>query len=180
VKAAQQFSIADAQLMNKNTACSEIDRVLTAAIIQARPAYLAMPTDIVYEKVPSGRLNTPLSHLPPPNDPETEEFVIKEIVRMVKEVEGDVIILVDACTIRHYVRDDVEELVKKTGFPVYSAPMGKTAISEENSRFGGVGPSPVFSLLFLIFGLRSTLVQLAIQRSRKKSSLRSLFYPSEA
>jgi ABC-type transporter Mla MlaB component len=31
-KAAQQFSIADAQLMNKNTACAEIDRVLTAAI----------------------------------------------------------------------------------------------------------------------------------------------------
>jgi pyruvate decarboxylase len=119
-KAAQQFSIADAQLMNKNTACAEIDRVLTAAITLARPVYLTLPTDIVYEKVPSGRLNTPLDHLPPPNDQEVEDWVINEIVRLVKESKGDVIILVDACTIRHYVRDDVAELVKKTNFPVYS------------------------------------------------------------
>lgn len=87
---------------------------------QARPGYLTLPTDIVYEKVPSGRLNTPLTFLPPPNDPETESFVLNEIVRMVKEANGDVIILVDACTIRHYVREEVDELIRKTHFPVYS------------------------------------------------------------
>lgn len=35
VKAAQQFSIADAQLMNKSTVCAEIDRVLTTTITRA-------------------------------------------------------------------------------------------------------------------------------------------------
>jgi len=124
--------------MNKNTACAEIDRVLTAALVQSRPVYLTLPTDIVYEKVPSGRLNTPLNKIPPPNDPEVEDWIVSEIVRLVKEVDGDVIVLIDACTIRHYVREEVDALVNKTHFPVYSAPMGKTAVSETNPRFGGV------------------------------------------
>jgi len=137
-KAAQQFSIAQAELMNKHTACAEIDRVLTAALVQSRPVYLTLPTDIVYEKVPSGRLNTPLNKIPPPNDPEVEDWIVSEIVRLVKEVDGDVIVLIDACTIRHYVREEVDALIKKTHFPVYSAPMGKTAVSETQPRFGGV------------------------------------------
>jgi pyruvate decarboxylase len=70
--------------------------------------------------VPSGRLNTPLTSIPPENDPEVEDWVKDEIVRLVKEANGDVIILVDACTIRHYVRDEVDELARKTHFPVYS------------------------------------------------------------
>jgi TPP-dependent 2-oxoacid decarboxylase len=36
-KAAQQFSIADAQLMDQASACKEIDRVLTAVMTQVRP-----------------------------------------------------------------------------------------------------------------------------------------------
>jgi pyruvate decarboxylase len=70
--------------------------------------------------VPSGRLKTPLKSIPPPNDAETEEWVIKEIVKLVKEAEENVVILVDACTIRHYVREEVSELAEKTHFPVYS------------------------------------------------------------
>jgi pyruvate decarboxylase len=34
VKAAQQFSVADAQLMEKSNACAQIDRVLTSVITQ--------------------------------------------------------------------------------------------------------------------------------------------------
>ena len=30
------------------------------------------------------------------------------------------------------------DLCEKTGFPVYASPMGKTAISEEYERYGGV------------------------------------------
>jgi pyruvate decarboxylase len=120
VKAAQQFSIADAQLMDAPRACAEIDRVLTAVMTQARPGYLTLPTDIAYAKVPSGRLQTPLTSLPPPNDEETEAAVIRDIVQMIKDVDGDALILVDACTIRHYVRDEVQELIERTHFPTYS------------------------------------------------------------
>jgi pyruvate decarboxylase len=120
VKAARNFSIADAQLMERSNACSEIDRVLTQVITHARPGYLTVPTDIAYEKVPSGRLKTPLSPLVLHNDPDTEKFVIDEIVKLVEAADGDVIVLVDVCTIRHRVREEVEELIKRTQFPTYS------------------------------------------------------------
>jgi pyruvate decarboxylase len=102
---------------------------------------LTLPTDICYQKVSAARLQIPLSRLPSPSDPEVEKFVIDEIVRVVEgaeKVEGDIITLVDACAIRHDVRDEVEEFIRVTGLPVYSAPMGKTGVCEANERYGGV------------------------------------------
>jgi pyruvate decarboxylase len=64
----------------------------------------------------------------------------------VKQADGDVIILVDVGAVRHDVREEVSELVKKTGFPVYSAPMGKATVSEKAERYGGVS-SRTFSII---------------------------------
>ncbi|KAL7280039.1 hypothetical protein ACG7TL_006453 [Trametes sanguinea] len=137
-KASQQFTIAQAVLNNKDTAPAEIDRVLTECVVMARPVYLMLPTDIAYERIPARRLKTPLNIEPPANDEEVEQFVLDEIVKLVEEAQNDVIILVDACAIRHGVKKEVEELYKRTGFPVYSAPMGKTAVSESYERYGGI------------------------------------------
>ena len=105
---------------------------------QAKPVYLSLPTDIVYIKTARSRLDTPLDVHPPPNDPDVEEFVLDEIVNAVRAVNGDVVILVDACAVRHHVHDEVKELIEKTGFPVFSAPMGKTVVKENWERYGGV------------------------------------------
>lgn len=99
-----------------------------------------LPTDIAYVRISATRLHTPLNLEPPENDPETEEFVLDEIVKLVEAAKGDVIIMVDACSVRHGVKHEVEELYKRTGLPVYSAPMGKTAVDETYSRYGGVSP----------------------------------------
>lgn len=64
--------------------------------------------------------------------------MVDEIQKLVEAADGDVIILVDACAIRHDAVDEVTELVKKTQFPVYCAPMGKTAVDEGYERYGGV------------------------------------------
>lgn len=99
---------------------------------------------MVAEKISSASLAIPLSRLPPPNDPATEKFVLDEIAKLAQAAHGEgeqngVIILVDACTVRHGVRVEVKDLCEKTGFPVYAAPMGKTAVSESYERYGGVG-----------------------------------------
>ncbi|KAI0700359.1 pyruvate decarboxylase [Cerioporus squamosus] len=137
-KAAQQFTISHTNLVDIHTAAAEIDRVLTDCLVASKPAYLMLPTDIAYMRIPATRLKTPLSIEPPANEPETEEFVLDEIIKLVEAADNDVILLVDACGIRHGVRHEVEELVKRTGFPVYSAPMGKTLIDESYSRYGGI------------------------------------------
>lgn len=100
--------------------------------------YLTLPTDFVTAEVSSERLNIPLQRVVSVNDPPTENFVVDQIEKLVREAEGDVVIIVDACVFRYDVRDEVKEFLKKTGFPVYAAPMGKTAIDEDYERYGGV------------------------------------------
>lgn len=90
------------------------------------------------EKVSAKRLKVPLSRTPPPNDPEVEGSVLDKISEAIGEAESNIVILVDACVVRHDVQDEVKELVTATRFPVYAAPMGKTTVSEEYDRYGGV------------------------------------------
>lgn len=93
---------------------------------------------MVLQEVSSERLQIPLSPHRPANDPIVEQFVVDRIHDLVKEAEGDVVILVDACVVRHGAKKEVIELLKETCFPVYSTPMGKTAIDEDWKRYGGV------------------------------------------
>lgn len=100
--------------------------------------YLALPTDIVYAKISSAPLQTPLQLALPPNDEEVEKYVLDEIVKRVDRADGDVALLVDACAIRHGVVQELHELMYTTEFPVYSAPMGKSIVPENYARYGGV------------------------------------------
>ena len=100
--------------------------------------YLTLPTDMVYQQISSERLKIPLSCALLSHHPKTEDFVINLIHERVKAAGGDVIVLVDACVIRHGVRKEVIDLLRETGFPVYASPMGKTAIDENDKRYGGV------------------------------------------
>ena len=63
------------------------------------------------------------------------------ICKLFDAASGDAVVLVDACTVRHGVQEEVRDLLNRTGFPVYAAPMGKTAVDESHTRYGGVGPS---------------------------------------
>ncbi|KAG1838027.1 thiamine diphosphate-binding protein [Suillus subalutaceus] len=114
-KAAENVTIAQAILMNKTQAAAEIDRILTVCIT-----------------------NVELSRAPPPNDPDVESYVLDEIMELVDDAKQDIVVLVDACAIRHDLRQEVNDLLVKTRFPVYAAPMGKTAVSEEHERYGGI------------------------------------------
>ncbi|KAF8908910.1 thiamine diphosphate-binding protein [Gymnopilus junonius] len=137
-KAAAQFSVYNAEILDKVNAAHQIDRAITICITQARPVYLTLPTDMVLQEVSSERLNIPLSNEPQINPPLKEEFVLQTIHERVQEADGDVVVIVDACVIRHGVRDEVQDFLGETGFPVYATPMGKTAINENYKRYGGI------------------------------------------
>ncbi|KAG6861625.1 hypothetical protein C0995_014064 [Termitomyces sp. Mi166 len=136
--AARQFTHSQASLKNKDHAAAEIDRVLIDCITKARPVYLSLPTDLVTAKISTERLHTPLTRSPPPNNPQIESFVIDLIVKQFEEAEGDAVVLVDACAIRHGAKEELNEFLRETKFPVYSTPMGKTAVDENFERYGGV------------------------------------------
>ena len=99
---------------------------------------MSLPTDLVSFKISAERLQIPLTRSPPPNDPQIESFVVDLIEKQVAMAEGDAVVLVDACVIRHGAREELNDFVKKTKFPVYSTPMGKTAVDENFECYGGV------------------------------------------
>ncbi|KAF5360435.1 hypothetical protein D9756_004751 [Leucocoprinus leucothites] len=136
--ASKQFTISQAQLMDKHEAAHQIDHVLVQCITRARPVYMTLPTDMVHQEISGERLKIPLTRHPATNDPQTEEFVLDLIQERVQQAGGDIAILVDACVIRFDVQEEVKEFLKQTGFPVYSTPMGKTAIDEGYNRYGGI------------------------------------------
>ncbi|KAI9438445.1 pyruvate decarboxylase, partial [Russula earlei] len=138
LKAAQQFTWSQGAIFEIISAASEIDRILTDCITFARPVYLEIPTDRIFNKIPRGKLDTPLKPIPQSTDLAAEDFVLNEIQQLVEKAGSEVVILVDACTIRHGVTEEVWDLAQHTKFPVYSAPMGKTAIPEDFERYGGI------------------------------------------
>lgn len=92
--------------------------------------------DLVSTKIPSGRLSTKLDVSAHPNDKDTEKEVLDEIVKKVRSAK-DPIILADAC-VRHDAVAETNELVNQSGLPIFSSPMGKTAVSEEHKQYGGI------------------------------------------
>ncbi|TFK28011.1 pyruvate decarboxylase [Coprinopsis marcescibilis] len=138
VKAAEQFTCHQGHIRSPDEAASVIDKALMECLTRARPVYLSLPTDMVDQEISSERLHTPLSRDNILNDPETEEFVLNLIETKVKEANADVVVLIDACVTRFDVRNETMEFLKQTGFPVFAAPMGKTAVDETWKRYGGI------------------------------------------
>ncbi|KAL7662789.1 Pyruvate decarboxylase [[Candida] zeylanoides] len=124
-------------LSDINSAPAEIDRCIRDAYIYQRPVYVGLPANLVDLSVPASLLDTPIDLSLRPNDPEAQDEVVESVLDMIKNAQNP-IILVDACASRHSVKPEVEQLVDLTQFPVFSTPMGKSAISESHSRFGGV------------------------------------------
>lgn len=158
-----------------DTAAAEIDRVLSDCVLQSRPVYIALPTDVTYMKVSSDRLRVPLPRIPTPNDTLAEAAVIKEIVKLIEEANGDVAILVDVGAVRYNAVEEVKAFVEGTGLPVYAAPMGKSVISEQYERYGGVSflPDPIVLSLYLSIYSSSISVVLRVPKLRTKSRDRS-------
>ncbi|KAJ8296115.1 putative pyruvate decarboxylase C3G9.11c [Rhodotorula toruloides] len=152
-QASAGITCARAFLQRAEEAAQEIDRVLLAALTTARPAYVTLPTDLVFVPVPKKRLEDPIipmrvgfedkNVLPTGKKVEEEEknrlqFVVGEIERLWNDAK-EPIILIDACAIRYGVGHLVRDLVHATGVKFYTTPMGRTAIDEDPSNgFGGV------------------------------------------
>jgi pyruvate decarboxylase len=141
IDAAQQITYPQAILTNKEEAAAKIDKILVYCISESLPGYLALPPDLVSEEISSDSLQFPLSRYVPQNNPAAAAAVVDRITQLFGTVLGlqqTVLVLVDLGAIRHDVIKELYDLLKRTGFPVYATPMGKTAIDEDYERYGGV------------------------------------------
>ncbi|KAF9650215.1 pyruvate decarboxylase [Thelephora ganbajun] len=137
-KAAEHFVVASAILSEPSTAGAEIDRVLIDCVTKFRPVYITLPTDLVNAVVSATPLQIPLDFTIPENDTATEAAVLDVIVKQVSTAQDRVVVIVDGCALRYGVTGEVKDFLRKTKFPVFVAPMGKSAVDESYERFGGV------------------------------------------
>ncbi|CCK68253.1 branched-chain-2-oxoacid decarboxylase THI3 KNAG_0A05900 [Huiozyma naganishii CBS 8797] len=117
--------------------CMEVDKCVEMAWREQKPAYLGIPVNQVDLTVDSVRLDTPLNLESEPNNQEIENDVVKTILKKLYTCENPAII-VDACVIRHDLVEETKQFRQMTNFPTFVTPMGKGAVDESLSNFGGV------------------------------------------
>lgn len=132
-----QISCDVAKLSNPYEIADQIDHTLRQCYVRSRPVYIMLPTDVVQKKVEGARLKTSIDLSEPVNDLAREEYVVDVVLKYLYAANNP-IILVDACAIRHRVLDEVHSLIEKTRMPVFVTPMGKSAVNETHSTYGGV------------------------------------------
>jgi pyruvate decarboxylase len=82
-------------------------------------------------------LKTEINLTLPKNEEETEAEVLSTILDLIYKAKNPVV-LADACSIRHHVVAETHELLDKLRIPGFVTPMGKGAVDETNSQYGGV------------------------------------------
>ncbi|KAF2177844.1 DHS-like NAD/FAD-binding domain-containing protein [Zopfia rhizophila CBS 207.26] len=132
-----QISCAVSMLNDPHEAAVLIDNAIRECYLKSRPVYISLPTDMVQKKVDGDRLNKPLDLSFPPNEPEKEDYVVEVVLKYLHAARNPVI-LVDACAIRHRALEETHALIEKSGIPTFVTPMGKGAVNETLSNYGGV------------------------------------------
>jgi len=133
----KEISVVLAKLTDPYEVADQIDYALQQCWIQSRPVYISLPTDIVQKKIEGERLKTPIDLHFKENDQPKEDYVVDVVLKYLLAAKNP-IILVDACAIRHRVLEEVHDLIDKTGLPVFVTPMGKGAVNETHTNYGGV------------------------------------------
>ena len=104
---AKHITAATTVIDNPPTAATEIDRVLSTMMLESRPVYIGLSTDIAYEMISSAGLECPILTTLPPNVPEVESVVVEKIRAVIEKAENPVIIfdgggcLLGCLTIHH-------------------------------------------------------------------------------
>ena len=148
----RDINCAIAKLNDPHEAATLIDHAIRECWVQSRPVYITLPTDMVQKKIEGERLKTKIDLGYPENEAEKEDYVVGVVLKYLHEAKNPVI-LVDACAIRHRVLEEAHSLVEKSGLPTFVTPMGKGAVNETLSTFGGT-----LNILFPLSLRRNTSV----------------------
>ncbi|GAN10048.1 pyruvate decarboxylase [Mucor ambiguus] len=118
-------------------AIEEIDNVIKTAYLRKRPGYIAFPLDLMKKEVDvPDALFKPLDLSHPANTKEVQEIVLEEVLKLIESSKNPAIV-VDGCVLRQHVEKEANDFVERSGFPTFTAPMGKGAIDESLHNFRG-------------------------------------------
>jgi pyruvate decarboxylase len=132
----KHVTVAQANLTDPSTAASMIDRTLRECILQSRPVYIELPTNMVAAKISASLLQTPIST----EHDSDEGFEDTEVDTILSKIYSSKqpFIIVDGFASRYGIASEADELVRLTGFPTSTTPFGKGIINETYPNFHGV------------------------------------------
>lgn len=130
----QKITVASAVLDRPETAFSEIDRVLAAAVRYKRPVYLELPRDQTH--APQVAPHRPPEGLPP-SDPDAFREALDEASALLAKARRPMI-LADVEIHRFRLQAELLSLAESTGMPIATTILGKSVISEAHPLFAGV------------------------------------------
>lgn len=128
----KNITVATAILTPEN-AVSEIERVLSAAVNEKRPVYFSIAKDVCDQDI----MEHPQPFIQKASDKDALNFAVAEAANMLNQSKRSVIIA-DAGVLRNRIKDEVEQLVKKSGYPVSTMIMGKSAVDEALPNYIGL------------------------------------------
>ncbi|KIW41746.1 uncharacterized protein PV06_07270 [Exophiala oligosperma] len=133
---AARVTVAQTNLVDADTAASEIDRCLRTCVMESRPVYIELPTNMVKARVSRASLGKPLDFSIETDEgfEDTEADLILSKIYASKQP----FILVDGFTSRYGISAEADELVRETGFPTSTTPFGKGIVNESYSNFYGI------------------------------------------
>lgn len=131
----KMITVAQANLNDPSKATQMIDDTLKECLLQSRPVYIEVPSDMVKAKVLAP--SSPLDLSIPGYDEEFENQVVNALVERIQNSKKPMI-LVDSFAPTLGIRDTLNELASMTAIPTLTSPAGRGIVSEHLPNFYGV------------------------------------------
>jgi TPP-dependent 2-oxoacid decarboxylase len=134
LKVFEQLTVATAVLDNPLTACSEINRVLEAALHHCRPVYIELPRNMVHAPVFPMPVAIPVAET---SDPNALAEALREATAMIAQAKRPVILAGEELH-RFGLQSLLNDLVEETDIPVAATILGKSVFPESHRRYLGI------------------------------------------
>lgn len=129
-------TVAQTNLLDPRTAPEQFDVTVQQALIHSRPVYVLLPADMADVKVSAAGLKSKIS-LPLSSHGNNTSGITSRIIERMHSAEKP-FIFVDGESRCLDVLDELNELVKTTGWPVWTSPFGKGLVDEHLESFQGI------------------------------------------
>ena len=134
---ARHVTIAQANLIDVESAPGMVDAALQQCVMQSRPVYVEIPSDMVDAQVLGVRLDRPLDLMPPSNAVEQEDAMVDLLLERMSAAKRPMI-LVDGVTARYDIANELNELVRITQFPTMAITFGGGIVDQSLGNYHGV------------------------------------------
>ncbi|KAI1106223.1 thiamine diphosphate-binding protein [Jackrogersella minutella] len=130
------ITVAQASLRDPQTIPDQIDNVLQQCLLHSRPVYIEVPVDLVAAQVSAEKLQSNI-RIPSAEPTAHQDSVVSKVLEKIYGAKQPIII-VDGETRPLGIVDDVQSLVKSTGWPTWITQFGKGLLDETMPNVHGI------------------------------------------